>query len=82
MDFDENDIPGAYVDEITHEAVIDVNDKGCEAAAYTLIDIAPNCPITDNMTYYFDADRPFIYYISNNDGVPVFVGVVNDPTQK
>jgi serpin B len=71
------------VDEITHEAVIDVNEKGCEAAAYTMIDMAPNCPAPDqNQPFVFKADRPFFYFITNTEGVPVFMGIVNDPNQK
>ena len=83
IDFEENQIPGAYVDEITHEAVIDVNEKGCEAAAYTMIDMMPNCPAPAEQTpFEFKADRPFFYFITNTEGVPVFMGIVNDPNQK
>ncbi len=82
IDFDENDLPGAYVDKIIHEAVIDVNEKGCEAAAYTMIDMVPNCPVDDAPFISFRADRPFFYFITNESGVPVFMGIVNDPAQK
>lgn len=68
----------APVDEFVHEAVIDVSENGCEAAAYTLI----NCDECACPQYEFNADRPFVYFISNERGVPVFIGIVNDPTQK
>ena len=79
--YEENGLDGARVSDIVHEAVIDVDEKGCEAAAYTMINTAPTAsePPED---YEFKADRPFIYFISNKDGVPLFVGIVNDPTQK
>ncbi len=68
-----------YVDEIVHEAVIDVDEKGCEAAAYTLISVK-----AESACEYlkFTVDRPFVYFISDDAGTPVFIGVVNDPTQK
>lgn len=80
LSLDKNMLDGAEVSEIVHEAVIDVDEKGCEAAAYTMITTAPTTAIMKD--YEFTADRPFIYYISGNDGVPVFIGIVNDPTQK
>ena len=72
------------VSSIVHEAVIDVDDEGCEAAAYTMITIASTCPTTPpgRMKYEFRCDRPFIYYISDSSGVPFFMGIINDPTQK
>lgn len=65
------------IDQIDHEAVIDVNKDGCEAAAYTVISVTDEC-----CGYMFKLDRPFIYYISDAEGVPVFVGIVNNPTEK
>ena len=70
-----------FVDAVTHEAVIDVDKNGCEAAAYTVVAIATGAPA--GMTRYnFKCDRPFIYYISDDNGIPFFMGVVNNPTQK
>ncbi len=77
----DNPVEGSYyVDKVTHEAVIDVNESGCEAAAYTLIAIKTEAAIDE--PYEFRADRPFIYYISDQSGTPLFIGTVSDPTQK
>jgi serine protease inhibitor len=69
----------AIVSQITQEAFIDLNEDGVEAAAYTQIDIKlTSAPVMDDvieMTF----DRPFIYVISDDAGVPLFVGVVNNP---
>ncbi len=72
------------VNEVTHEAVIDVDTDGCEAAAYTAISIeASAAPMMElPPVYEFRCDRPFIYYISDKMGTPFFMGIVNDPTQK
>lgn len=74
-----NNIDCPYVDEITHEAVIDVNEDGCEASAYTMISTTTE---SAPPPYSFNADRPFVYYISDRNGTPVFIGTVNNPTEK
>ena len=80
IDIENNGVDTAGISEIVHEAVIDVDEEGCEAAAYTMISVTPTA--CDPQNYEFTADRPFFYYISNSSGIPVFVGIVNDPTQK
>ncbi len=80
IDLEDNGVDTAGISEIVHEAVIDVNEDGCEAAAYTMISLTPTTCAPEN--YEFTADRPFFYYITNSAGTPVFVGIVNDPTQK
>lgn len=69
-----------FVNEITHEAVIDVDENGCEAAAYTLISIKDECIPTPH--YAFCADKPFIYYVSDTNGTPLFIGTVYNPLEK
>lgn len=78
---EKNDLENPYVDEITHEAVIDVTEKGCEAAAYTMIGVTDES-VSADPPYTFTADRPFLYYISDTNGTPLFIGTVNNPTEK
>lgn len=68
-------------DEITHEAVIEVDEEGCEAAAYTIIEVGGTTGMPYE-PYIFTADRQFIYYISDINGTPLFVGMVNNPNEK
>ena len=82
LDPDKNNYDNPYVDKITHEAVIDINEKGCEAAAYTVIETNDACSGKDVSPYIFRADRPFIYYISDTNGTPLFIGTVNNPLEK
>lgn len=70
-----------YVSKIEQEAVLTLNKEGCEAAAYTMIDMRKTAVINTRRVD-FTADRPFIYYISDNANTPLFVGVINDPTEK
>ncbi|HHW93931.1 MAG TPA: serpin family protein [Clostridiaceae bacterium] len=72
----------AEVSKITQEAFIDLNEQGVEAAAYT--EIAMRCtsvPIQDDFVEMI-FNRPFIYVISDDAGVPLFVGVINNPLKE
>jgi serpin B len=64
------------IDQSTH---ISIDEKGCEAAAYTQIDFVGAARIEGNAEMILD--RPFIFAIIHNDGLPVFIGTVNDPSQ-
>ncbi len=75
-------LPGkdAEVGKITQEAFIDLNEKGVEAAAYTEIQVRDTSMEPDKIQKVeMNLDRPFIYVISDDAGVPLFVGVVNNP---
>ena len=70
----------AYIDDITHEAKIVIDEKGCEAAAYTIISVAPGAAMPpEEEPVYFELNRPFFYYVSDNEGTPVFSGIINNP---
>ncbi len=60
-----------------HGARVIVDENGCKGAAFTtLMDAgaAPSGEIVD-----FVLDRPFIFVITSPDGLPLFIGVVNQP---
>lgn len=72
-----------YINKIVHEATLKIDEKGCEAAAYTLIQMLAGCAAPpENEPVYFYCDRPFFYYVSDSAGTPVFAGILNDPTSK
>ena len=64
---------GCFVGKAIHEAGIKVDNKGVEAAAYTIIEVDKAMPT--GITMYLD--HPFAYSISESNGLPLFVGVVN-----
>lgn len=77
-----SDARGLSISSVIHKAVVDVNEKGTEAAAATgvvvgLTSIAvPEEPVT------FRADHPFIFLIRDQaTGSIVFLGRVTDPTK-
>ncbi|MDO5558693.1 MAG: serpin family protein [Oscillospiraceae bacterium] len=79
IDPDKNNGTGAYISDIIHEAGIAIDEKGCEAAAFTLLEIE-NTGFMTSDEINFELDRPFIYYVSDNNGTPVFMGIINDPS--
>lgn len=70
------------IDSVIHKAFVKVDEKGTEAAAATavLMAVAGAAPAPAEP---FRADHPFVYAIvDNTSGLVVFMGRVNDPTQK
>ena len=69
-----------YVDKVEHAARVTIDEEGVEAAAYTVI-VAPGSAEPGELPedYYFTLDRPFLFAITGTDGLPLFVGVVNQP---
>ena len=66
------------VNKIQHDVRVSIDENGCTATAYTLIDV-PNgaMPPSDEVT--FCLDRPFIFVVTSSVGLPLFVGIVNTP---
>ncbi|USN45910.1 MAG: serpin family protein [Candidatus Woesearchaeota archaeon] len=65
-----------YISDVIHQAVIEVDEKGTEAAAATVISTKLASAGRD-----FRADHPFIFLIKENTtGAIVFMGQVTDPT--
>ncbi len=71
-------MPGqkAYVSQINHSARVAVDEKGCTAAAFTVIGVGAEGMIIGNEVD-FRLNRPFIFVITSDDSTPLFVGVVN-----
>jgi serpin B len=65
------------VRKVSHGARVKLDEEGVVAAAYTLIDAGSNGRPDDEVDFVLD--RPFIFVITNSDGLPLFVGVVNKP---
>ena len=63
----------AWVDRVSHSVVIEVNEKGTEAAAVTGSDVSSSGPSDD-----FKVNRPFIYIIDEaRTGTILFIGKIN-----
>ncbi len=67
------------VQDVIHEAFIEVNEEGTEAAAATAVVVGlESMPMAPKV---FRVDHPFIFIIQQRDtGNILFIGKVNDPT--
>ena len=70
------------ITEITHEATIRVDEKGCEGSAYTVITLATIAPLPPDRRVDFTLNRPFFYYVSDKNGIPVFAGIIDNPNEQ
>ena len=67
-----------YIDMVIHQAFIEVNEKGTEAAAATGVAMRLSAALPGEV---FRADHPFIFLIRDLDtGVIMFMGRVSDPS--
>jgi len=68
-----------WIGEVVHQAVLDVNEEGVEAAAGTAVLMAGAGPPTNSIT--IRADRPFVVVLSVGvyPQVPLFVAIERDP---
>jgi len=70
------DHPRLYIDLVQHQAVIEVNEEGTEAAAATGINVA-----AVSVPPSFVADRPFLFLIRHRSGAILFLGRVANPLE-
>ena len=62
-----------------HAARVKIDEDGCEAAAYTMLDIEAKAMLGPEEEIDFTLDKPFVFAITGIDGLPLFVGLVNQP---
>ena len=67
----------AGIGSVKQETYIAIDENGVEASAYTELDYSGAAMPTDSAELILD--RPFIFAITNGT-VPLFIGVVNDPS--
>ena len=69
------DIDNLFVGEIDHGARITIDENGCVAAGYTLGSVF----LGGSKIAKFD--RPFAFTVITENNVPLFAGVINNPTK-
>ena len=69
-----------FISKVKHKAIIDVNEKGTEAAAVTGVVCMNLCAGPSYERKIFDADHPFIFIIQDNRNQNIlFMGKVEKP---
>lgn len=69
-----------YISDIRQETHISIDEKGVEAAAFTQIDYSGAGRPQDRADMILN--RPFLYAIETNDGIPVFIGICENPIER
>lgn len=67
---------------VIHRAAFALNEKGTEAAAVTVVEMAPTSEPPPEDLIYLRFDRPFVYGIVDLElGVPLFLGCAEEMTR-
>jgi len=76
----ESNTKDLFISEVKHKTYIKVDEKGTEAAAVTSVVMPQSMPLEiPQLTF----DRPFVYGIVDvTTGIPLFIGIMEDPTIK
>jgi serpin B len=70
-----------FINEVIHQAFVDVNERGTEAAASTVV-VMPTMALDAPRTTIFDADHPFVFLIQDIETSNIlFMGRVSDPSK-
>ncbi len=68
-----------YLGKAQHAARVKVDEEGCEAAAYTVMLVYCGAAAPPDDEVDFTLDRPFLFAVTGDSGLPLFTGVVNQP---
>ena len=70
------DMKNTYIGKAQHDVRFAIDEKGVTAAAYTvMLKYGSGPPPDDEIDFVLD--RPFLFTIISDDGLPLFIGVVN-----
>ncbi len=65
-----------WLSQVTHAARVKIDEKGCEAAAFTVLANAGAAAPPDEQVD-FVLDRPFLFAVTSRSGQLLFMGIVN-----
>ena len=69
---------GTAISRIEQDTRVTIDEQGCKASSLT-VEVGSGAGMPED-TVTFRADRPFIFEIASSSGLPLFVGIVNDPS--
>ncbi|MBQ6019624.1 MAG: hypothetical protein IJL26_05520 [Clostridia bacterium] len=72
-----DDTDGIFLGKAEQDARVLIDEDGCKAAAMTVMMYCGAGMPEDEVDFILD--RPFLFEIMSETGLPLFVGVVNDP---
>lgn len=72
---------GIFISQVIQETHVGIDEDGVEAAAYTEIMMTEGAAAEEQELYELNLNRPFLFGIISDTGVPMFLGVCNVPDQ-
>lgn len=70
-----------YISDIAHEALLEVDEKGTEAAAATVVTVSTLSLNPAPQIFELVLDRPFLFFIQEkHSGAIMFMGKLSDPS--
>lgn len=72
------DMEKLFVSQIQHDVRVAIDEEGVTAAAYTAMS-ASDAAMPPEDEVDFVLDRPFLFVLTNEDGLPLFAGIVEQP---
>ena len=66
------------ISKVEHGVRVSIDEEGVVASAFTVEPLAGSAPPSEEIIDFI-LDRPFIFVITSEDGLPLFTGVVNQP---
>ena len=73
------DVEELFLSQVQHGVRVAVDEEGVEGAAYTVMQADGASAAAEPEEVDFVLDRPFVFAITSQDGLPLFVGIVNQP---
>lgn len=68
-----------YIDKIDHAVRVAIDEEGCTAAAYTVIQAPSGGMPQEREKIDLTLNRPFLFLVTSRDNLPLFAGVVTNP---
>ncbi len=75
-----NNVNGLFISKVIHQAVVEVNEEGTEAAAATAVVMMKRCAMINLPPEEFKCNRPFLFVIHDlrKNGI-LFIGKFMKP---
>jgi serpin B len=68
-----------FISQINHAARVTIDEEGCTAAAFTVIEAGAEGVPSEVEELHFTLDRPFLFLVTSRDHLPLFAGIVKQP---
>ena len=67
------------IGQAKHAARVKIDEEGCEAAAFTVMMADATAAMEAPPRVEFTLDRPFVFAVTGQENLPLFVGAVQTP---